>query len=184
MARSRFRSFRSSKTSTSHRYLSSIDHHAEHQPQTSLYIDGRFTFDLHDLAAIILRERQLSDNRFKHTRLREVCVGGTTLLAFPAHGQTIWTSIPAPNKVAYFLKEQPTVDGIANHPLELSEFLDPELRLPPGRAPLSEKEKELLFWRYDIMTAATSSAMPCNMSLTPCLWTGQSFASVHHRATP
>lgn len=118
----------------------------QHANLNNLYtFQGQFTFDLHDLAAIILRERQLSDERFNRARLFEICEGETATACLPVPAQSTWLSIKEPNKTAYCLGIQ--AFDARDPPLERSEFFDPVMRMPPGRAPLTEKEKEMVYWR-------------------------------------
>ncbi|KLO16741.1 hypothetical protein SCHPADRAFT_822765 [Schizopora paradoxa] len=111
--------------------------------------EGHFTFDLHDLAAIVLRERQQSVDPFKRARVVEICEGDTTATCLPPHAQTMWTSMKAPHKTAYFLKTEADLDDAANlqGPLEVADFFDPEMKLSPGHAPLTDKEKEMVYWK-------------------------------------
>ncbi|KLO16743.1 hypothetical protein SCHPADRAFT_198499 [Schizopora paradoxa] len=106
---------------------------------------GHFTFDLHDLAAIVLRERQLSDRRFNRARLLEICEGETATAKLPVTAQPIWTSFKQSNKTGFCLGVE--MNDAGEPPLEMTEFFDPEMRLPPGRAPLTSREKEMIYWR-------------------------------------
>jgi hypothetical protein len=105
------------------------------------------TIDLHDLAAILLFEYSLLEDRFKHARLREINDRSKPRSALPSHiVLPELDSLPYATPVnAYFLDE--TSDE--NAPLiELQSFMHPEFTnntSTPG--PLSDAELEMIYWR-------------------------------------
>lgn len=79
------------------------------ESKTYEFPEGEFTVDLHDLAAILLREFLFSEPRFKFSRLLEISTGSVPVSCLPVGGQS-WTYM-APPKIGYFLK---TPEGFEN----------------------------------------------------------------------
>lgn len=111
------------------------------RPETYLFAEN-LTLDLHDLAAILLRERILSEPCFKHSQLYEICNGNKKASCLRRGAQALWTSLPGP-KVGYFLK-QPTEVGDDEPPAEPQTFLHKDFK---SKDNLSERDLETIFWR-------------------------------------
>ncbi|KAI5121412.1 hypothetical protein M0805_003184 [Coniferiporia weirii] len=100
------------------------------------------TIDLHDLAGVILRERLLTEPRFMHSRLLEVCDGAWPASCIPIISQDAWMNEAAP-KVGYFLTEPKTIPRNAR-PIEPHNFLCEKIICPRE---LDTEEVETIFWR-------------------------------------
>ncbi|THH06192.1 hypothetical protein EW145_g4253 [Phellinidium pouzarii] len=100
------------------------------------------TFDLHDIVNILLRERLLSEPRFKHSQLLEVCDGSWPVSTVPLKVQEMWSSLGSP-KVGYFLTEDAGVSD-ADPPVEPHNFLRPNVI---SARELDTEEVETMYWR-------------------------------------
>jgi len=129
--------------------------------------------DLHDLVTILLRERLLTESRFKYARLAEVNDGSTPRTFIPQYiPLPVYDNLPSnPPRINYFLNDDTTQR--TDTPTEPSTFPHPDLaRSSP--APIPYPDLELLFWRirhYDagyILAAALQQvldALPSSTSL-------------------
>lgn len=99
--------------------------------------------DLHDLAGILLHERALTEPRFKYAQLLEVRRGSELAESLPPATQEIWTNIPGPDKVAYFLGSP--ANQLSN-PITPETFLSPAYKASASGA-LSAQELEMIYWR-------------------------------------
>lgn len=108
-------------------------------PKAYSFADN-LTLDLHDIATILLRERQLTEPWFKHSQLLEVCNGGQKASRLPDAAQITWTKLPRP-KLGYLLKEPVVVadDAPATEP---QNFLHPEYQ---GDS-LDQQTLDTIFW--------------------------------------
>ena len=96
------------------------------------------TVDLHDLATILLRERLLSEPRFKHSHLREINDGSAPRSLLPDIPLPVLDDLPdnIPH-LAFFLVE------IAN---EIPKIPEPTEVTRTGNDDVSELELEMYFW--------------------------------------
>jgi hypothetical protein len=99
------------------------------------------TIDLHDLATILLRERLLTEPRFKHAHLREVNDGSVPRTLLRDTPLPVLDSLPKniPH-VAYFLFEDNTRTP--------EEDIDLIKVTYTGGSPLTATEFETLFWTF------------------------------------
>ena len=97
------------------------------------------TVDLHDLATILLRERLLSESRFKHSHLREINDGSAPRTLLPDTSLPVLDDLPknVPH-IAFFLMENPSETP------KIPEFT--EVTRTGGNYDVSELELEMYFW--------------------------------------
>ena len=98
--------------------------------------------DLHDLATILLRERQLSESRFRKARLRESSDGSQPFIAFPMNNQSFtWYSFQQGYpKAGYVLYNDPEAPDDL---VELADFKHPDYT---GALELTDKQLETIYW--------------------------------------
>ncbi|KAH8114376.1 hypothetical protein DFH11DRAFT_1593999 [Phellopilus nigrolimitatus] len=108
-------------------------------PKSYTFVEN-LTLDLHDLASIVLRERLLTEPRFKHSRLFEVCDGSWPASCLPVSIQAEWMDRSAP-KVGYFLQGS---EKLADSPIEPNNFLHPNIKCSRE---LDSQDVETIYWR-------------------------------------
>jgi hypothetical protein len=125
------------------------------------------TVDLHDLATILLRERLLSEPRFKHSHLREINDGSAPRTLLPDISLPVLDDLPKniPH-VAFFLVENPSETPKIPESTAVTRT--------GGDYDVSELELEMYFWAirhhnsgYALVHAMqlVLDALPANMKL-------------------
>ena len=96
------------------------------------------TIDVHDLATVLLRERQLTEPLFKNARLVEVIDGPNQPNIFPLEDYCpTWGELPEHRRTAFNVLHE------SEDFVELTDFKHPQCICPRD---ISEKELETIYW--------------------------------------
>ncbi|TDL17260.1 hypothetical protein BD410DRAFT_776398 [Rickenella mellea] len=111
------------------------------------------TIDLHDLATVLLRERLLTEPRFKNCRLREVNDGSRPLDCLPPHLHLqAMEAMPIPRAAYFLLDDSETEEIETGQTSTVTDVIEPSTFKHPNftstsTSPLSDTELETIFWQ-------------------------------------